>query len=249
MARIPTISSTKITPTCELRRSRIVSETETKASVPVTCILPADDGTPLSPLHSHCPLLTLVPSVCPCFCTPCFLPSCISPSQFLVTTSPFSGRLAPLQSQSSLLSQVCQKAKQYAGFSIPVAITEWSVSTAIWDDAQWNGEFYAAQIRAWAQSGGGVFWSYRVNAYTEKFNQTENFTLYSFVDLARLGQIPLPTNNQTSAEYLASFPGTCNFDAPRDTYASSIASAPVTVTNAFTKRAFGSAAEPTPAPL
>ncbi|KAL7007213.1 hypothetical protein EMMF5_003052 [Cystobasidiomycetes sp. EMM_F5] len=157
-----------------------------------------------------------------------------NPNYLIYEDHPYPGRLQPVQSQSSLLAQVCQKAQSYATYGVPVAVTEWAVSTAIWNNTTWDATFYAAQARAWAQSAGGIFWSYRTNAYTQQFNQTENFTLYSFIDLANNGIIPLPKASQTSQQYLFNLSSSCSFSSASDSYASTVPSIKPSVTAAFT---------------
>lgn len=105
--------------------------------------------------------------------------------------------------------------------------------------------------------------SYKTIAYTEQFNQTENFTLYSFIDLANDGRseyrltshisyteglglneyarlrnaaVPLPTNGETSQEYLFSLNDTCHFGDTSDSYGTIVSSVQPTITSAFTKR-------------
>lgn len=78
--------------------------------------------------------------------------------------------------------------------------------------------------------------SYRVNAYTEQFNQTENFTLYSFIDLRNDKVIPLPTAGQDSQDYIFSLNNACNFGTPTEISGTLVPSVQPTVTGAFTKR-------------
>lgn len=161
------------------------------------------------------------------------------------------------QDQDYMLSQVCARIEQYANYGVPVAsehlllirplsvavrltrsmcnpsVTEWSVSTDIYDNPEWVARFWATQARAWAQSAGGIFWSYRVNAHPETFNQHENFTLYSFVDIARNGHIPLPSAGQSSEEYIYSLDDFCNLGNTTDTYADTVPSIRPSVTVAF----------------
>lgn len=87
--------------------------------------------------------------------------------------------------------------------------------------------------------------SYRVNAYPDLYEQTENYTLYSFIDLYNGQQLPLPEANETTTEYIYGFRDECNFGTGTDTYSSVVPSVQPTVTNAFTRR---SLAEPTQGP-
>jgi glucan 1,3-beta-glucosidase len=118
-----------------------------------------------------------------------------------------------------------------------LAVTEWSVSTDIYNNPDWVARFWATQARAWAQSAGGIFWSYKVNAHPDTFEQLENFTLYSFVDIARNGHIPLPnattTGQQSSEEYIFSLDDYCNLGNTTDTYQDVVPSIQPTVTLAF----------------
>lgn len=165
------------------------------------------------------------------------------PKTLIYEDHPYPGRLQSVTSQSDLLGEVCSKAQQYSTYGVPVAVTEWAISTAITNDPAWNSKFYAAQARAWAQSAGGIFWSYRTKAYPNLFKQTENYTLYSFVDIAN--QVPLPSAGQTSQQYLFSLTDTCNFGTSSDTYSSVVPSIKPSVTAAFPATKRGLPAEPT----
>lgn len=114
-----------------------------------------------------------------------------------------------------------------------LSVTEWSVSTDIYDNPDWVARFWSTQARAWAQSAGGIFWSYKVNAHPESFNQHENFTLYSFVDIARNSHIPLPSPGQSSEEYIFSLDDYCNLGNTTDTYEDVVPSIRPSVTAAF----------------
>lgn len=157
-----------------------------------------------------------------------------NPRLLIYEDHPYIGRMWGTQDQDYMLSQVCSRIQQYANYGVPVAITEWSVSTDIYNNPDWIARFWATQARAWAQSAGGIFWSYRVNAYPDLFNQHENFTLYSFVDIARNGHIPLPSPGQTSEEYIYSLDDFCNLGNTTDTYADVVPSVRPSVTAAFT---------------
>jgi glucan 1,3-beta-glucosidase len=79
--------------------------------------------------------------------------------------------------------------------------------------------------------------SYKVNAYTQQFNQTENFTLYSFIDIRNNNLIPLPSAGQDSQDYIFSLDNACSFGTPTEIAGSVVPSVMPTVTGAFTKRA------------
>jgi len=79
--------------------------------------------------------------------------------------------------------------------------------------------------------------SYKVNAYTQQFNQTENFTLYSFIDIRNNNLIPLPSAGQDSQDYIFSLDNACSFGTPTEIAGTVVSSVMPTVTGAFTKRA------------
>lgn len=111
------------------------------------------------------------------------------------------------------------------------------MSTDIYNNPSWVSRFFSTQAKAWTLGAGGLFWSYRVVAYPNvaAFAQHENFTLYSFVDIAN--QVPLPSAGQNSSQYLASLPDYCSVGTTTRTYPTAVASVQPSVTRAFTSGA------------
>ena len=159
------------------------------------------------------------------------------PELLVFETHPYPGRLQPIQPQDSLLNEVCTDVNSYLGYGVPVAITEWSLSTAYWNQTSFINDFWATQIKAYGEVAGGVFWSYRVNAPPETSNMTENISLYSFIDMRNDNVITLPTAGETSEQYIAGLQGQCSDASASQTYGTSVTSVMPTVTSAFTKRA------------
>jgi hypothetical protein len=77
--------------------------------------------------------------------------------------------------------------------------------------------------------------SYRVNAYHNSNEQqtAENFTLYSFIDVARNGHIPLPAVGQTSQEYINSLDNFCGNTNSTQSYGATVTSVQPQATRAF----------------
>lgn len=74
-----------------------------------------------------------------------------------------------------------------------------------------------------------------MNAYYNSNEQqtAENFTLYSFVDVARNGHIPLPQEGQTSQEYIDSLDNYCGNTSSAQAYGSTVTSVRPAATQAF----------------
>lgn len=159
------------------------------------------------------------------------------PELLIFEIHPYPGRLQPIQPQSQLLQEVCNDATSYLGYGVPVAVTEWCLSSAYWNQTQFISQFWLTQLKAWDEVAGGVFWSYRVNALPATANMTENHTLYSFIDLRNDNVIPLPSQGESSEQYIAGLQGQCSGSISSESYGSTVTSVLPTVTSAFTKRA------------
>ncbi|EJU04688.1 glycoside hydrolase [Dacryopinax primogenitus] len=130
------------------------------------------------------------------------------PNYLILEDHPYPGNF-PLQTDSQdILAQVCQDASSYQGYPVPVAVTEWSLTTGL-NGSSFETRFYEQQVTAWAWSAGGVFWSLRANQSLLGVAAAppEQQRQYSFLDLLGEGVVPLPQGNQTSQEYLQSLQG------------------------------------------
>jgi hypothetical protein len=159
------------------------------------------------------------------------------PELLVFETHPYPGRLQPMQAEDALLNEVCTDVDSYLDYGVPVAVTEWSLSTAYWNQTQFISDFWSTQLKGYDQVAGGVFWSYRVNAPPETANMTENLTLYSFIDMRNNNVVPLPSAGESSEQYIAGLQGQCSDANAAQTYGTSVTSVMPTVTSAFTKRA------------
>lgn len=56
----------------------------------------------------------------------------------------------------SLSNQVCNKASGYAEYPVPVAVTEYSLTTGI-TTPDFEKRFFKAQVEAWNWSAGSTF--------------------------------------------------------------------------------------------
>ncbi|KZO96716.1 glycoside hydrolase family 5 protein [Calocera viscosa TUFC12733] len=134
------------------------------------------------------------------------------PNFLILEDHPYPGNF-PLQTdEANILYQVCQDAASYEGYPVPVAVTEWSLTTGV-NDTSFESQFYAQQLTAWAWSAGSVFWSLRANISQLAIlaappNQQKQ---YSFLDLLDEGGIiALPSNtNQSSASFISSLNQGC----------------------------------------
>lgn len=100
-----------------------------------------------------------------------------------------------------------------------MSVTEWSLVSDISDDLDFYSRFYEAQATAWAQSGGSMFWNYRINSSTLD-DVTDNVCsctplegghaltivsqrVYSFVDLVAAGVITMPAEGERTNDYIS----------------------------------------------
>ncbi|KZT57888.1 glycoside hydrolase family 5 protein [Calocera cornea HHB12733] len=133
------------------------------------------------------------------------------PNYLILEDHPYPGNF-PLQTDTAnILYQVCQDAASYEGYPVPVAITEWSLTTGV-NDTSFESQFYAQQLTAWAWSAGSIFWSLRANSSELAIlaappNQQRQ---YSFLDLLDDGVVALPSSaNETSKDFIAGLAQGC----------------------------------------
>lgn len=70
-------------------------------------------------------------------------------------------------------------------------------------DAAFEREFFARQLVAWSQSGGGIYWNHRAE------NGSTINVQYSYLDLLKKGSIPVPSAGQNHLQYLKSLGNPC----------------------------------------
>lgn len=75
------------------------------------------------------------------------------PNLLIFEIHPYPGRGVTLSGDSgeepdpsSLYSAVCYWANQFKGYGVPVAVTEWSLVSAIVNNTEFYGNFYEAQV-------------------------------------------------------------------------------------------------------
>ncbi|GAA98943.1 glycoside hydrolase family 5 protein [Mixia osmundae IAM 14324] len=129
------------------------------------------------------------------------------PSLLMLEDHPYPGNF-PLQNDTTdIIAQVCNDAKGYVGYPVPVAVTEWSLTSGV-TTSSFETQFYEAQASAWAWSGGSVFWSLRT--VSPQLDGTD-ISQYSFLTMLANGAIPA-VNGQSTQAYIASFNAPCGAD-------------------------------------
>ncbi|KAM0756218.1 glycoside hydrolase [Meredithblackwellia eburnea MCA 4105] len=146
-----------------------------------------------------------------------------NPPSLVYEDHPYPGNFPPQTDSSSIMSQICTDANNYLGYPVPVVITEWSVYTGI-KSTSFESQFYEAQLKTWAWSGGSHYWSYRVIPSSLQLKAGLDYSQYSFVSLVQNGTITTPasvgvSNTTTLAgaqSYLDDLTGNCG-NAPSNT--------------------------------
>lgn len=128
-----------------------------------------------------------------------------------------------------MLKQVCDNAANYEKYPVPVVITEWSLRTGV-NDPSFERELYTQQVTAWSNTGGGIFWNLKaVNGSSNGGDNTQWSFLVCFVcrlkqkaiielriasycslqGLLEQNVIPLPSNGQSTIDYIRTLGTPC----------------------------------------
>lgn len=122
-----------------------------------------------------------------------------NPPSIVIEDHPYPGNFPIQYDQNDMLNQVCNAAKRYLNYPIPVAITEWSVYTGRFQGWMctryfmliysivtgvrthaFERQFYEAQLATWAWSAGSFYWSYRVIPSRAQLAAGTDYSQYSF---------------------------------------------------------------------
>lgn len=134
-----------------------------------------------------------------------------SPPSLIFEDHPYPGNFPPQNGTADILLQVCNDAKNYLSYPVPICITEWSVYTGV-KTAAFETQFYEAQLVTWAWSAGGMYWSYKVVPSQLQLAAGLDYTQYGFLNLVNAsGVIPAGTTTTGSAAeaYLAGLSQQC----------------------------------------
>lgn len=127
------------------------------------------------------------------------------PRYINMETHPYIGTFPIQTNQQDMLNQVCNNANNFASYPVPIAITEWSVRTGV-SDPSFEKTFYKQQATAWANTGGGIFWS--MKAVNGSANNGDN-SQYNFQTLLSRGIVPTPSNGQSAFANLQNMGSPC----------------------------------------
>ncbi|KAK0532078.1 hypothetical protein OC835_003453 [Tilletia horrida] len=115
------------------------------------------------------------------------------PKMLIYTVHPYPGFFPVKYDTDAMTEAVCKHARDSIGYPVPVMYGEWSAISGV-ETVSYMKQYYTTQLSAWSWSAGGIFWSYKapVTQNPVLANTGMQETMFSFVDLMKLGVIPKP---------------------------------------------------------
>lgn len=128
-------------------------------------------------------------------------------SMLVINDNPYPGWFPPVNDTNTINQRVCSGVTSYNNFPVPMTKTEFSLVSGP-TDPDWNKQYYATQVSAYAAGAGSYFWGFKMLNATEpvKAQPAIHQSQYSFLQQVANGAIPRLGKKQTAEAYIQALP-------------------------------------------